>query len=266
MEYAKNPVDGTAVAYETIGSGPPLVLLHGTALSRAIWRGFGYVRSLRDSHRLILVDLRGHGRSEKPHDPDAYAMDLVSGDVLAVLDRLGIPTASVLGYSFGGRVALSVAERAPDRVNALIVGGGSSRPQAGAFDRLFFPGCVGVLEDRGMDAFLAEWSAVREWPIDPGTRAAFKANDSVALAAYMRRCDVEPGVPPQSLRRLGVPTLLFVGSGDTERLRDTEELASAIPGAQLAVIDGFDHSTTIGATDEVLRVVEPFLTFAGQFA
>lgn len=266
MEYVENPVDGVAVAYETVGSGPPLVLLHGTALSHSIWRGFGYVRALREHRRLILVDMRGHGRSDKPHDMDSYAMDLVTGDVVAVLDELGIETTAVLGYSFGGRVALSLAGRAPTRVDALVVGGGSRRPQAGTFDRLFFRGCIEVLGQQGMEAFLEKWGAARAWPIDPATRAAFMANDAAALAAYMRRSEMEPGVDPESLRRFRVPTLVFVGSEDRARLPDAEELASLISGSQFVVIDGFDHSTTVAATAEVLDVVEPFLEFAQQFS
>ncbi|MHC3370011.1 alpha/beta fold hydrolase [Rhodococcus aetherivorans] len=94
------------------GAGSPsLLLAHGSALSSAIWRGFGYVRPLRERYRLILPDLRGHGRSDKPHVPDAYAMDLIVGDVLAVLDAAGTERVHYLGYSFGARVGLSLAVR-----------------------------------------------------------------------------------------------------------------------------------------------------------
>ncbi|OUS95638.1 alpha/beta hydrolase [Rhodococcus sp. NCIMB 12038] len=259
VQHATNPVDGVRIAYRTVGDGEPLVLVHGTALSHAIWRGFGYVAALRDRYRLILVDLRGHGRSDKPHDEDAYAMDLLSGDVLAVLDHLELPSAHVLGYSLGGRVALALAVGAPDRLESLIVGGGSSLPQAGAFDRLFFPGCIDVLERDGMDAFLGQWNARRAWPIDAGTRVAFMANDAKALAAYMRRSGVEPGVDDDVLRRIAVPTLLFVGSEDAERIGDTRRVAALIPGASLAILPGFDHSTAVAASTEVLAAVEPFL-------
>ncbi|WP_072689091.1 alpha/beta fold hydrolase [Rhodococcus marinonascens] len=259
VQHATNPADGVRIAYETVGDGEPLVLIHGTALSHAIWRGFGYVAALRDRYRLILVDLRGHGRSDKPHDETAYAMDLVSGDILAVLDHLKMPSAHVLGYSLGGRVALALAVGAPERLESLIIGGGSSRPQACAFDRLFFPGCVDVLDQDGMDAFLEQWNSRRSWPIDAGTRAAFKANDAKALAAYMRRSGVEPGVDDEVLRGIAVPTLLFVGSHDTERLGDTRRAAALIPGASLAILPGFDHSTTVAASTEVLAAVEPFL-------
>ncbi|QNG20333.1 alpha/beta fold hydrolase [Rhodococcus triatomae] len=260
MPDIHNPVDGTRISYEIVGDGPPVLLLHGSALSRAIWRGFGYARALRDRYRLILVDLRGHGRSARPHGVDDYALDLVVGDVLAVLDEAGVRRTHVLGYSFGGLVALGLATRAPDRVSGLIVGGGSSRPRAGAFDRLYFPGAADVLADEGIDAFLDRWNAVRARPIDPSTRAAFSANDPSAMAAYMRRSDLEPGIPDRLLRQIVAPTLIFVGSEDTHRIEDARHLATVIPEASLAIVPGRDHSTTIAARDEILAVVEPLLT------
>ncbi|MDH6280367.1 alpha/beta fold hydrolase [Prescottella agglutinans] len=259
MQQAINPVDGVGIAYRVIGDGPPLVLAHGTALSSAIWRAFGYVKALRDEFQLILPDMRGHGRSDTPRDSASYAMDLVVGDILTVLDDLGHERAHYLGYSFGGRVGLSLAVTAPQRLRTLTVGGGSSRPQAGSFDKLFFPGCIDVLDREGMTAFLDQWNAHRTWPLDPATRAAFDANDTRALVAYLRRSEEEPGVPDAALAALDVPTMLFVGSEDGPRFSDTQKLAYLIPGSRLAVIPGFDHATTVAASAEVLAVVRPFL-------
>lgn len=259
MRHATNPVDGIGIAFQVVGDGPPLLLAHGSALSHSIWRGFGYLKALRSKYRLILPDLRGHGRSDKPYDPASYAMDLVTGDVLAILDALHVERTHYFGYSFGARVGLSLAVRAPERLRTLTVGGGSARAQAGSFDRLFFPGCVDVLERSGMTAFLDAWSERRAWPVDPATRAAFNANDSRALVAYFRHSDSEPGIADAVLRRLDLPTLLFVGSNDKVRLADTQALAAVIPGARLVVLDGFDHATTVAASQEVLAVVEPFL-------
>ncbi|RVW01447.1 alpha/beta fold hydrolase [Rhodococcus xishaensis] len=259
MHQAINPVDGVGVAYRVIGDGPPLVLAHGTALSSAIWRAFGYVDALRDEYQLILPDMRGHGCSDAPPQPESYAMDLVVADMIAVLDALGHDQAHYLGYSFGGRVGLSLAVAESDRLRTLTVGAGSSRPQAGSFDELFFPGCIDVLDREGMTAFLDQWNAHRSWPLDPATRAAFDANDTRALIAYLRRTQLEPGVPDAALEALDVPTLLFVGSEDRPRLSDTRRLATLIPGSQLAVIPGFDHATTVAASEEVLAVVKPFL-------
>ena len=260
MQDARNPVDGTRIAYQVVGMGTPLLMVHGSALSHSIWRGFGYVKALQDHYRMILVDMRGHGRSEKPHTSDSYAMDLVVGDLLEVLDTESpFEPAHVLGYSFGGRATLSLAIEHSERVRSLTVGGGSSRPMTGAFDALFFPGCVDALEEGGIEGFLDGWGARRGRPVDPQTAAAFRRNDPLALAAYMRRSDTEPGIDDNVLREMITPTLMFVGSRDRERRPDTEHAASLIPDCSLTVIDGTDHASAVAASDAVLASLIPFL-------
>jgi pimeloyl-ACP methyl ester carboxylesterase len=77
---------GFTINYEVRGDGPPLVLVPGTLSSAAQWELFGYVETLCDIYRVVSVDPLGHGRSDKPHDPDAYAAAGVTADLLAVLD------------------------------------------------------------------------------------------------------------------------------------------------------------------------------------
>lgn len=268
MSEAINPVDGTRIAFSlypndtsewSASDAPALMLVHGSALSSATWRTFGYLKALRDRYRLILPDLRGHGRSDTPHDEDAYAMDAIVGDLVAVLDAAGVERAHYLGYSVGARAGLSLAVAAPERLRTLMLLGGSARPQRGALDRLFFPGCVDVLARDGMDGFLAEWEKYRDVSLDPGTRAAFQANDSEALVAYFRRSDREAGIDDDTLAALNVPTLAAVGSKDRLRVEDTRAISRTIPGARLAVLRGFDHASTVAAAPEVLSVIEPFL-------
>ncbi|KAA0019400.1 alpha/beta fold hydrolase [Antrihabitans cavernicola] len=259
MQSATNPIDGVRIAYETYGDGPPLLLVHGSALTHSIWRAFGYVKALRDSYRLILVDMRGHGRSDKPHDQAAYSRDLIVTDLIAVLDAEAIDSAHYFGYSFGARTGLAFAVQAPERLRSIIIGAGTHRRQDGIFDRLFFPGCVDTLERDGMDAFLDRWGQTRDFPIDSGTRAVFRANDSEALVAYFRQSEREEGLPDNALRAIALPTLVFVGSLDTDRIEDSRAAAALIPDAELHVIDGFDHGTALAATPEVLEFVTPFL-------
>ncbi|SNT04134.1 Pimeloyl-ACP methyl ester carboxylesterase [Rhodococcoides kyotonense] len=259
VDFATNPSDGTRIAYTVVGSGPPLLMVHGSLLTHTIWRTFGYVKALRPRRSLILLDMRGHGRSDKPHDVDAYRMDSIVGDLVAVLDEVGVDKADYWGYSYGARAGLTLAARAPDRVGALVAGGGSHGPQKGAFDRLFFPGCADVLATRGMDGFIEEWNKHRLFPVDPATRAVFTANDSDALAAYFRASDAEPGLADDVLRGFDIPSLFYVGSEDTTRLVDSRSAAALVPDAEFHLIDGFDHSTTPAAGAEVLGVVEPFL-------
>lgn len=253
MDFATNPVDGTRIAYTTTGdpSGPPVVLVHGSLLSHQIWRTFGYVRALKDRYRLILVDQRGHGRSDAPHGIDAYSMDRISEDLVTVLDALGIPAAHYVGYSFGGRTGLNVAVRTPERLASLAVGGAGSGEQRGALDSLFFDGTADVLETSGMQGFVDTWAERRGFPVDSGTRAAFLRNDSEALASYFRASDADTGIADEAVRGIDVPTLFFVGSRDTQRIDDTRRTAGMVPGAELVELRPWDHATTVAAPDAV---------------
>ena len=121
MPYADNR--GVRIHYEVEGTGPPLVLQHGFTDSIGGWRQFGYVDALKGSYRLILLDARGHGASDKPRDPAAYDMALRASDVVAVLDELGVERAHYLGYSMGGRIGFDTARLALERLRSLLIGG-----------------------------------------------------------------------------------------------------------------------------------------------
>ena len=99
MPYADN--NGVRIHYHVGGEGPPLVLHHGLAGDLETWRAFGYVDSLNTDYLLILMDARGHGASDKPHDPEAYAMEHRVGDVVTVLDDLtsAAPTSSATPWA-----------------------------------------------------------------------------------------------------------------------------------------------------------------------
>jgi pimeloyl-ACP methyl ester carboxylesterase len=263
VDFATNPIDSVQIAYRTFGaapgSGPAVVLVHGTALSQVIWRGFDYVRELSADHTVITLDLRGHGRSGKPHDEDAYAMDRFVADVLAVLDAVKAERAHYLGYSLGGRVGFSVADTAPDRVLSLISAAGAAGNTPGAFDRVFFPGCIPTLDATDMAGFLGGWQEHSGSRLDPNTRAAFNANDPQALAAYMRRAELDTGVPDARLALLRPPTLLLVGSEDAERLAAAQHIQAVLPAATLQVITGATHADLLRRA-ETRVAVQKFLS------
>jgi pimeloyl-ACP methyl ester carboxylesterase len=254
VEYVANPIDGTRIAYRSFGAGPAIVMVHGSALSQVIWRGFGYVREFASDHTVVTLDLRGHGRSGKPRAASAYGTEKFVDDVLAVLGALGIDRAHYLGYSLGGRVGFSLAAAHPHRLMSLISAGGAARNSPGAFDRLFFPDCIDTLETGGMPAFIAGWEAHSGQRLDASTRAAFMANDGVALAAYMREADRDPGVPDDALSTIAVPTLLLVGSRDNERVRPARHALSVMQNATLRVLDGATHGDTLRHPDAMPAV------------
>jgi pimeloyl-ACP methyl ester carboxylesterase len=257
-----NPDDGVRIAYEVVGEGAPLFLFHGSGALGAVWWALGYVDALRYEHQLILIDARGHGHSEKPTAMDAYAMQRLIKDVIAVLDDCGLAQTAYLGYSLGGRVGFGLAIHAPERVSALILGGASHRPQAGTLDRIFYPGFIDTIELEGPEAFLEHWSERLGRPIDPNVREALLGNDPDAIVPYLRQTDREPGFDEGSVSRMNVPVLLFAGERDDERLADSRA-AAILQNAELVVIADSDHESTLARVDVVVPYVRAFLNRAG---
>ncbi len=109
------------IRYEVDGEGPPLVLMHGTTSRAEVWRRSGVVDALKSSYRLILIDARGHGESDKPDLPSAYLPEPKANDVTAVLDQLDIGSAHFLGYSMGGRLGFDLCLIAPERLRSDVV-------------------------------------------------------------------------------------------------------------------------------------------------
>jgi pimeloyl-ACP methyl ester carboxylesterase len=257
MSTAINPTDGTLLSYESSGEGPAVVLLHGSALSRSIWRGLGYLKAL-DGFRTLRLDLRGHGRSGKPHDPEAYAMPLVVEDVLAVLDAEGIERAHIVGYSFGSRVAFALAAEKPERVASLVTLGGTYQSQQGQVEKVFFPGYLEAIRSGGMSAFADGFAAAGN-SLDPVTRAAFLANDPEALAAYFEATEAGEGIPEQVLTRMTVPALLLAGTLDLPRHEQSHRAAALMPHGRFVELPGRTHASTLFPSGPVLDELVPFL-------
>ena len=114
---------GVRIHYEVEGEGFPLVIQHGYSDSMETWYELGYVDALKTTHRLILVDARGHGRSDKPHVTSAYSKELQAADIVAVLQELDIRRSDYWGYSMGGRIGFALAQYAPERFRSFILGG-----------------------------------------------------------------------------------------------------------------------------------------------
>ena len=261
MSVIPSPVDGIDLRYDVSGSGPALVLLHGSVLSRAIWRGLGYLEPLAAEHTVIRIDLRGHGRSGAPHEASAYAQETFVADLLAVLDAEGIGQAALMGYSLGARVALGTALSHPGRVRRLVSLGGSASAQRGAVDSVFFPGVIDAVREHGMEAFCAGQGLGPE--VDSrrarATRTAFLAADHRAVAALLSATDATPGVPDDVLADCTVPTLCMAGSEDHPRFEESQRAAALMPDAEFVPLPARDHGATLFPPDQVLAHALPFL-------
>jgi pimeloyl-ACP methyl ester carboxylesterase len=113
--------DGTQLAYREIGEGRPLVLLHGFTGSGLQWVNHGHAETIAShGHRVILPDLRGHGDSARPHDPEAFPPDVLAGDTLALIDYLGLDDYDLGGYSLGGTVVVRALARGARPRRAIV--------------------------------------------------------------------------------------------------------------------------------------------------
>jgi pimeloyl-ACP methyl ester carboxylesterase len=237
------------IHYQIDGDGPALVLHHGLAGSLEVWRQLGYAAALRDNYKVIMLDARGHGASDKPHDRRAYGLLNQVADVLAVLDALQLAKAHFLGYSMGGWIGLGLAKYAPERVESLVLGG--THPYA---DQSYVD-AFGPLDGGGPEAFLAALERVLGEPIPREVRPRLLANDLRALtaAAAQPRPSLEDVLPTMVM-----PCLLFVGEADGRRAA-VEKCARQIAHAALVTIPGGGHVATLVRSDVVLPHVMRFL-------
>ena len=240
---------GIRIHYEVDGHGPDLVLQHGFTGNLKRWGLFGYVDALRSSYRLILIDARGHGASDKPHDPAAYDLRLRVGDIVAVLDALGVAKAHYWGYSMGGWIGFGIAKYAAQRVHSLVIGG--SHPyEARVPDS-------SRLDGSDPEAFLA--ALHRRLNVDPATippsiRAEVLTNDFRALAAAQQdRPSLEAVLPTMTM-----PCCLYAGDADPIYAK-VQQCARSIPGATSFTVAGLDHSAVFREAKLALPDVTKFL-------
>jgi pimeloyl-ACP methyl ester carboxylesterase len=230
--------DGVRLHYEINGPerGAPIVLVHGFASDyRLNWVGTRWQETLTgEGFRVIGLDCRGHGHSDKPHDIDAYRVAVMAEDVRRLLDDLDIDVADCLGYSMGARISLELVMDHPTRVRRAVLGG---------------VGIAGALDSA--DA-IAEALLRGEPTDDPVAQTFYKfasarpTNDLRALAACIR--GLRPNEDPE---RLGaIRTLILVVAGDRDDIaRGAPELVELIPTARLVTIAGRDHMGTVPARD-----------------
>src|SRR5215471_18818435 len=241
MTYA--PLNGLQLYYEIRGSGRPLVLLHGGLLT--IDLSFGpLLEPLAASRQVIAVELQGHG-----HTADtgrAMTIEALAGDIVALLDHLGIAEADIFGFSLGGLVAYAIALGAPTRVGRLIVASADAHRPPGresaplSDDRMPTPADFQAMRDA--------YEAVAP---DPANFDGFAARVEALVHDF-------PGWTDE-LRSLRAPTLLIFGDRDFSPLPDVVELFELLPDAQLAVLPGATHVGVTRRPGQVLALITPFL-------
>jgi len=230
--------DGFRLAFRQAGeeTAPPVLLIHGFASSSRInWLDTGWFACLSAAgYRVIAIDNRGHGCSDKSYDPAAYTPEAMADDAAALLDYLGLPQAHIMGYSMGARISAYLALRAPAKGRSLVFAGLGSAMVTGAGD----------------------WQAVRAALLAPNSAAVSSArglmfrrfaekseSDLAALAACVITSKKE--LTEAQLGRIAAPALVAVGSKD-DIAGAPQPLAALLPQGRVLEIPGRDHMLAVG--------------------
>jgi pimeloyl-ACP methyl ester carboxylesterase len=255
MFYAVTP-SGETIAHRREPGRDPVLLVHGFGSDAdATWGATGWLRALADAGRgAIVVDLRGHGASSKPHDPSMYRTGVLAADLVAVLDAEGVGVQAagvggagvgtvgvdVIGYSMGSQVARALARDAPGRIRRLVLGGIGENEQlrawgVDAIERVLIDGV-----DASDETATAILRAAAERP-----RADRQALAACAVGVASDELPTDP---------LPMPTLIVVGDADPVAA-GADALALAL-GAGLEVVPKRNHQTTLSSRAFKAAVLE----------
>ncbi len=256
MPYTKNKNDGVRIHYHVEGEGAPLVLQHGLTSSISRWYSFGFVDALKNDYRLLLVDARGHGDSDKPYEVEAYDRRIMASDVVAVLDAENIDRAHYMGYSMGGSIGFGIAETFSERFHSLIIGGMHPYP----LDAVGLDSGVELIKTGGMDAYVAYIESSGE-PISSERKAQLLANDPQSIIgaslALKNRPDLSHVLPTMTM-----PCLVYAGDADG-LYAGAEECVKHMPNVTWVSLPDLDHTQAMERNDLVLPPVRKFLKKAG---
>ncbi|HTU20117.1 MAG TPA: alpha/beta hydrolase [Gemmataceae bacterium] len=252
--------NGVKIHYYIEGEGEPVLLIHGFAVNAQLqWGVPGIIKALAKDHRVIALDIRGHGKSDKPTEDKQYGTEMVE-DAVRLLDHLKIKKAHVVGYSMGALITGKLVASHPDRVLSATLGGGGVIP-AGAKLPPFVDKVADSLEKgEGMGPLL-------EALTPPGkpkrSEAAVRAvnrllvGDKGKVLAAVVRSWKTLAVPKEQLKANKVPTLALIGANDPLK-ESVDAVKDCMGKLKVVVLDDADHMTTF-TSPEFVRLVRQFL-------
>ncbi|WP_114009258.1 alpha/beta fold hydrolase [Cohaesibacter intestini] len=233
--------DGYTLSYLDEGVGEPVLLIHGFGSNKMVnWVNPGWVKTLTDAgYRVIAIDNRGHGESEKLYDPELYTSPIMAEDAKALLDHMGLESAFVIGYSMGARISAFLSLKYPERVRKVVFGGLGGSMIHGTGDPA--PIIKALREEPGVPIKHVAGKAFRDFADQTGS-------DRLALAACM--ASARQKIAVEELSTLSVPALVAVGTRDVIA-GSAQELADVLPDARAVDIPGRDHMVAVG--DKVFK-------------
>ena len=229
------------IHYEAFGSGHPMVLLHGWGVdSRRQWVQTGWIAALEGRRRVIAMDCRGHGRSDKLLVQSSYSYGAMAEDVLPVMDELAIERADLFGYSLGAFMAVWLLGHHPDRFSSVIMGGIGDETADSAAAGSRIAAALRTADPAAIDDPLGR--AYRTFvDADPDSD-----REALALAALQMWPEGHPlEVGGAGLHGVDIPVLIVDGEKDYPYVLSVDRLVAAIPGARLVTIPDTDHLSVV---------------------
>lgn len=260
MPYAMR--QGVRSYYRSVGSGAPLVMLHGFTGSGASWEPF--LDALSAQFRVILPDIIGHGHTDSPAAPDRYQIEQAADDIAALVQE----PFYLLGYSMGGRLALTLADRYPQQVRALILESataGFRSAEERAERRASDEALAARIEQHGLAWFVDYWGQLPLWAHQSAEmrerlHATRMHNNLIGLANSLR--GMGTGAMPalwDRLPQMTMPALLLVGELDTKFTGINREMAQLLPRSELRIVARAGHAIHVEQPEIWLENVLSFL-------
>lgn len=233
--------DDVRIRYVDQGSGEPVVLLHGNGGLIEFWVNTGVMPALGKSHRVIAMDLRGYGKSDKPHEPSAYGSRM-GDDVVRLLDHLGIQKAHVVSFSMGARVTSWLIVNHPARlISATLAASTYYVDSAAQRERWEALAQAAALGGPTAADIMRGNPGLTEAQATKFAAARAKLNDPDAIAAVYRGY---PGlaITEAALGATRIPILHIIGSRDTSRLPESRRLKETVlPSVEIVIVEGATH-------------------------
>lgn len=237
---------GVEIAFSDEGQGAPVLLIHGFASNaRVNWQATGWTKTLLGAgYRVICIDNRGHGESEKLYNPEFYSASIMADDAARLMDHLNLQYASVMGYSMGARISAFLTMQYPEKVTRVVFAGLAERMVLGV------PGgeaiSDGLLADDVRD--VADLAARSFRIFAENTKSDLKA-----LAACIRSSRVK--IKAEALAKIACPVLVVAGELDTVS-GPVQPLVDMIPGAKGLTLPSRNHMNAVGDVGYKKAVLE----------
>ncbi len=255
---------GLKIHYTMEGEGEPVLLIHGFASDiQSSWSTTGVIKELSGNFQVIAIDNRGHGKSDKPHDPNSYGKQMME-DSIRLLDHLKIRKAHVVGYSMGARIVCALLGFHAERLRTAVIGGlGWIPPGDEYMGKLQKEIAESLEQGKGLEPLIRSLIPAGMNPT-PEQISAFNdmllsANDPLALAAVMRNSVPSPS--EGQLRAAKVPVLALIGELDT-RKTSVDRLNGVLPNLRTVVIPKAHHGSALG-DPEFIKNLKAFLLGRG---